>query len=203
MRVHRLLFSLLLISATTLLSPLPAAAGPELTFVLGAMIGDSLTDVLQVRPDNLTEGFKNAPIFGGRLGWSAFPFAVEGSLVYSPSAVKIANVGNLDASLVYAEAEVQILILPGPIAPFVGGGIGIHSIRLRSLDVPRETTVGYVFGGGLKAAFGSLGLRVDLRDHITPLDVTKAGDEFLQVLGIVENTKIHNVELSGGLTIRF
>lgn len=201
MRFHRWVFSLLLISATVL-APAPAAAGPELTFVLGAMIGDSLTDVLQIRPNNLTTGFKNAPIFGGRLGWSAFPFAVEGSLVYSPSAVRIANLGSLDANLVYAEAEVQILILPGPIAPFVGGGIGIHSIQLRSLDVPRETTVGYVFGGGLKAAFGSLGLRVDLRDHITPLDVT-AGSEFVEVLGIAANTKIHNVELSGGLTIRF
>lgn len=195
--------SLLLIVVATLFVPAPASAGPELTFSLGAMIGDSLVDVLQVRPDNLTEGFQNAPIFAGRAGWSAFPFAVEGSLSYSPSAVTISGVGSLDASLVYAEAEVQILILPGPIAPFVGGGIGIHSIGLRSLDVPRETTVGYTLGGGLKAAFGTLGLRVDLRDHITPLRVADLGNEFLQVLGIVEDTTIHNVELSGGITIRF
>ncbi len=203
MRTRWLLAGLLSLPMATLLPPLPASAGPELTFSLGAMIGDSLADVLQVRPENLTEGFQNAPIFAGRLGWSAFPFAVEGSLAYSPSAVQIAGLGNLDANLVYAEAELQILILPGPIAPFVGGGIGIHSIQLQSLDVPRETTVGYIIGGGLKAAIGSLGLRVDLRDHITPLKVNEVGEEFLRVIGIVEDTRIHNVELSGGVTIRF
>lgn len=194
---------LLLMASVTLLVPAAATAGPELTFSIGAIIGDSLTDVLQVRPENLTEGFQNAPFFAGRVGWSAFPFAIEGTLAYSPSAVNIAGVGSLDANLVYAEAELQILILPGPIAPFVGGGIGIHSIDIRSLVVPRETVVGYSLGGGLKAAFGSLGLRVDLRDHITPLKVADLSDEFLTVIGIVNNTTIHNVELSGGITIRF
>ena len=121
MHIRRLLVSLLVISTLMLLVPRPAAAGPEVTFVLGAMIGDSFKDVLQIRPNNLTEGFQNAPIFGGRLGWSAFPFAVEGSLLYSPSAITIANIGSLDASLVYAEAEVQLLILPGPrVAVFLG-----------------------------------------------------------------------------------
>lgn len=203
MRVHPFLIGLLIVGSVLLLFPAPAHAGPELTFVLGAMIGDSLSDVLRVRPDTLTDGFKSAPIYGGRVGWSAFPFAVEGSLVLSPSSINVDNLGSLDANLVYAEAEVQILILPGPIAPFVGGGIGIHSIQLQAGSRPRETMVGYIIGGGIKAAFGSLGLRVDLRDHITPLDVTALGDEFLTVLGIAESTTAHNVELSGGLTIRF
>lgn len=203
MHIRRLLVSLLLISTLMLLVPRPAAAGPEVTFVLGAMIGDSFKDVLQIRPNNLTEGFKNAPIFGGRLGWSAFPFAIEGSLLYSPSAITIANLGSLDASLVYAEAEVQLLILPGPVSPFFSGGIGIHSIQLKLATTPRETMVGYVFGGGLKASFGTLGLRVDLKDHISPLDVTKLSPQFLQITGIAENTNLHNIEFSGGLTVRF
>ena len=63
--------------------------------------------------------------------------------------------------------------------------------------------VGYVFGGGLKASFGSLGFRVDLKDHISPLDVTKLSPQFLQITGIAENTNVHNIELSGGLTVRF
>jgi len=203
MRTRYFLMGLVLITTTALVIPAPAQAGPEVTFVLGAMIGDSLSDVLQIRPSNLTEGFNNAPIFGGRLGWSAFPFALEGSLLYSPSSITIGNVGSLDADLLYAEAEVQILILPGPVAPFVSGGIGIHSIQVKAGPVPRETMVGYLFGGGLKVAVGSLGLRVDLKDHITPLDVTQLSPQFLQVVGIAENTSVHNVELSGGITIRF
>jgi hypothetical protein len=203
MRTRPLLPGFLLILALSSLIPAPAHAGPEVTFVLGAMIGDSLADVLQVRPSTLTEGFENAPIFGGRVGWSAFPFALEGSLLYSPSAISIANAGSLDASLIYAEAELQILILPGPIAPYLGAGIGIHSLQLDIPAVPRETMVGYVFGGGLKVAIGSLGLRIDLKDHVTPLKVTELSPEFLQVIGIAQNTNAHNVELSGGLTIRF
>jgi hypothetical protein len=203
MHTRNLLIGLLVILAVTLLLPGPAMAGPEVSFVLGAMIGDSLRDVLQVRPATLTEGFENAPIFGGRLGWSAFPFAIEGSLLYSPSAIHVADSGSFDARIVYAEAELQILILPGPVAPFVSGGIGIHSIQPQIGSEPRENMVGYVLGGGLKIAIGSLGVRADLRDHITPLDVSKLSDDFLQIVGIAENTTLHNVELSGGLTIRF
>lgn len=203
MRTRHLLISFLLIATATLLVPAPATAGPELTFTLGAMIGDSLTDVLQVRPNNLSEGFDNAPIFGARLGWTAFPFAVEASLLYSPSAINIANLGSISANLVYAEAEAQIIILPGPVSPFIGAGIGIHSMQLTAGNIPRETMLGYVFGGGLKVAVGTLGLRVDIKDHITPLDVTKLSPQFLQVVGIAENTNIHNVEFSGGVTIKF
>lgn len=203
MRNTRLLVGTLLMLTTTLLAPMPAHAGPEVTFVLGAMIGDSLGDVLQVRPSNLSEGFSNAPIFGGRVGWSAFPFALEGSLLYTPSAIDISGVGALDANLTYAEAEVQLLLLPGPITPFLGGGIGIHSLQVDLPNTPRENVVGYVFGGGLKAAFGSLGLRVDLKDHVTPLEFGELSSEFLQEVGIAEDTNVHNIELSAGLTIRF
>lgn len=203
MRTRQLLLGLLLISTVTLLIPTPAAAGPEATFVLGAMIGDSLRDVLQVRPATLTEGFENAPIFGGRLGWSAFPFALEGSLVYSPSAINVNGVGSFNANIVYAEIEAQILILPGPVSPFLGAGIGIHSIQLQVGANPRETTIGYVFGGGLRAAIGTLGLRVDIKDHITPLEITELDPTFAEVIGVAVSTNVHNVEFSGGVTIKF
>ncbi len=203
MRTRYVLVSFLLIATVALLTPNSAAAGPEVTFVLGAMIGDSLSDVLQVRPDNLTEGFKTAPIFGGRLGWSAFPFAFEGSLLYSPSSITVTDIGSFPANIMYAEVEAQLLILPGPIAPFIGGGIGIHTIQLEAGFKPRETTIGYVFGGGLKAAFGTLGLRVDLKDHITPLDIAVLDPEFAAIIGTAVSTNIHNVEFSGGVTIKF
>ena len=203
MHTGRLLASFLLIMTVVLALPEPATAGPELTFVLGAMIGDSLADALQVRPSTITAGFDNAPIYGGRLGWSSFPFAFEGSLVVSPSALNIAPAGSLNARLVYAEVDLQILLFPGPISPFLAGGLGFHNIRLEVGSQPSETIVGYAIGGGLKVALGSLGLRADLRDHITRLDPSKLEDEFVQALGIAESTTTHNVELSAGLTIKF
>ena len=193
----------MLITATGLLLPATAHAGPTVSFVLGALIGDQLTDVLQSNPGFLREKFDNAVIFGGRLGWSAFPFAVEGSLVTSPSGLTSFGGSSFDARLTYAEADIQVLLFPGPISPFVGGGIGFHNIKLSILSEPSETVIGYVFGGGVKATFGTVGLRVDLRDHITPLKVDELDEDFRLVLGIAEDTTLHNIELSGGLSINF
>ena len=203
MRTRHLLISFLLILMVTLLIPKPAAAIPPVTFVLGAMIGDSLSEVLQVRLTTITEGFKNAPIFGGRLGWSVFPFAVEGSLLYSPSAIDVTGIESFGANIMYAEVEAQMMILPGPVSPFIGGGIGIHSVQLEVGTRPRETVIGYVFGGGLKAALGKLGLRVDIKDHITPLGITELDPTFADALGTAVSTNLHNVEFSGGVTIKF
>ena len=52
-------------------------------------------------------------------------------------------------------------------------------------------------------AFGSVGARVDLKDHITPLKVDNLDPEFRQALLLIRDTTLHNVELSGGITIRF
>ena len=187
----------------TLLIPKPVAAIPAVTFVLGSMIGDSLSEVLQVRLATLTEGFKNAPILGGRIGWSLFPFGVEGSLLYSPSAIDSTGGDSFGAGIMYAEVEAQMLLLPGPVSPFFGGGIGLHSIKLQVGATPRETVIGYVFGGGLKATFGTLGLRVDIKDHITPLKITELDPNFVDALGTAVSNNLHNIEFSGGVTIKF
>tara|TARA_B100000959_G_scaffold69672_1_gene73814 strand:- start:12845 stop:13414 length:570 start_codon:yes stop_codon:yes gene_type:complete len=187
----------------TLLIPKPVAAIPAVTFVLGSMIGDSLSEVLQVRLGTITEGFENAPILGGRMGWSLFPFAVEGSLLYSPSAIDSTGGDSFGASIMYAEVEAQMLILPGPVSPFFGGGIGLHSIKLQVGSTPRETVIGYVFGGGLRATFGTLGLRVDIKDHITPLKITELDPNFVDALGTAVSNNLHNIEFSGGVTIKF
>jgi hypothetical protein len=197
------LIILLLISMVTLLIPKPVAAIPAVTFVLGSMIGDSLSEVLQVRLGTITEGFENAPILGGRMGWSLFPFAVEGSLLYSPSAIDSTGGDSFGASIMYAEVEAQMLILPGPVSPFFGGGIGLHSIKLQVGSTPRETVIGYVFGGGLRATFGTLGLRVDIKDHITPLKITELDPNFVDALGTAVSNNLHNIEFSGGVTIKF
>ncbi|MBU91799.1 MAG: hypothetical protein CL475_05205 [Acidobacteria bacterium] len=203
MRARHLLIILLLISMVTLLIPKPVAAIPAVTFVLGSMIGDSLSEVLQVRLGTITEGFENAPILGGRMGWSLFPFAVEGSLLYSPSAIDSTGGDSFGASIMYAEVEAQMLILPGPVSPFFGGGIGLHSIKLQVGSTPRETVIGYVFGGGLRATFGTLGLRVDIKDHITPLKITELDPNFVDALGTAVSNNLHNIEFSGGVTIKF
>ena len=203
MNTRHLLIILLLISMVTLLIPKPVAAIPAVTFVLGTMIGDSLSEVLQVRLGRLTEGFKNSPILGGRMGWSLFPFAVEGSLLYSPSAIDSTGGDSFGAGIMYAEVEAQMLILPGPVSPFFGGGIGLHSIKLQVGATPRETVIGYVFGGGLKATFGTLGLRVDIKDHITPLKITELDPNFVDALGTAVSNNLHNIEFSGGVTIKF
>ena len=203
MHTRHLLIILLLISMVTLLIPKPVAAIPAVTFVLGTMIGDSLSEVLQVRLGRLTEGFENSPILGGRMGWSFFPFAVEGSLLYSPSAIDSTGGDSFGASIMYAEVEAQMLILPGPVSPFFGGGIGLHSIKLQVGTTPRETVIGYVFGGGVRATFGTLGLRVDIKDHITPLKITELDPNFVDALGTAVSNNLHNIEFSGGVTIKF
>ena len=203
MHTRHLLIILLLISMVTLLIPKPVAAIPAVTFVLGTMIGDSLSEVLQVRLGRLTEGFENSPSLGGRMGGSLIPFAVEGSLLYSPSAIDSTGGDSFGASIMYAEVEAQMLILPGPVSPFFGGGIGLHSIKLQVGTTPRETVIGYVFGGGVRATFGTLGLRVDIKDHITPLKITELDPNFVDALGTAVSNNLHNIEFSGGVTIKF
>ncbi len=203
MRAKRLIAGALLFLTGALLVPQPAAA-QEVSFVIGALIGDSFRDVLGVIDlPNIAEDFKNAPLFGGRIGVTAFPFAVEGSIIYSPSAINLSGGSSFDAKLIYAEAEVQLLLFPGPVQPYIGGGLGFHHIRLQTGNTPSETVLGYVFGGGIKMAFGTVGARVDLKDHITPLKVADLDPEFRQALFLVRDTTLHNVELSGGITIRF
>jgi len=203
MRATRLIAGALVLLMGMLLVPQPAAA-QEVSFVIGALIGDSFRDVLGILDlPNIAQDFKNAPLFGGRVGVSAFPFAFEGSIVYSPSAINLSGGSSFDAKLIYAEAEVQLIIFPGPVQPYIGGGLGFDHIRLQTGGNPSETVLGYVLGGGLKLAFGSVGARVDLKDHITPLKVDNLDPEFRQALFLVQDTTLHNVELSGGITIRF
>ena len=117
MRTTRLIAGALLLLTSVLLIPQPAAA-QEVSFVIGALIGDSFRDVLSaIDLPNIAEDFKNAPLFGGRVGVTAFPFAIEGSIIYSPSAINLSGGSSFDAKLIYAEAEVQLVLFPGPVQP--------------------------------------------------------------------------------------
>lgn len=194
---------LLIAIVASLASPGLAAADTEVTGVVGAFIGDDLRDVLGVRPGNIDEDFDNAPLFGGRLGYSVFPFLAELSVVVSPSAVNREGVEAFAVRAVYAEAGVFLLLFPGPLSPFVGGGIGLHRFTLDAGGNPTETLTGYHFGGGVRLKLGTLGVRVDARDHITPLDGEDLGEEFKALLGLAEDGTLHNIEVSVGVTLTF
>lgn len=203
MRPRRTLICPLVVAAGVLLFPGTAAAGPDVTFVLGAMIGDELSDVTQIPGSDLREDIATSPVYGARLGWSAYPFALEGSLVLADSEVNVAGADPFDARFIYAEADLQLLLFPGPLSPFLAGGIGFHNLKLQTDGDPSETLVGYILGGGIKATIGSVGLRVDLRDHITPVKADEVEPAFRNALGIADDKTLHNVEFSAGFTVRF
>lgn len=202
-RLQAVVGVVLLALAALLAAPSPAAADAEVTGVVGAFIGDSLRDVVGVRPGNIGDDFDNAPLYGGRIGWSAFPFLLEGSVVVSPSGLSRQDAQIFDVRATYAEAGVFLLLFPGPVSPFVGGGIGLHRFTLDSGSNPTETISGYHLGGGLRVKLGTLGLRVDARDHITPFDSADLDPEFAELLDLTRDGNLHNVEVSAGLTISF
>lgn len=203
MSLRRSLICPLAVAAGIFLLPGSAMAGPDITFVLGAMIGDELSDVTQISGSSLREDFDTSPTYGARVGWSAYPFALEGSLAVADSELNVAGGDPFDARFIYAEADLQLLLFPGPLSPFLAGGIGLHNLKLQAGAEASETIVGYVFGGGVKATVGTVGLRVDLRDHITPVKLDDVEPAFRSALGIAEDKTLHNVEFSAGFTVRF
>ena len=65
------------------------------------------------------------------------------------------------------------------------------------------TELGYMLGAGLKIGLGGFGARVDLRDHITPLDADSIDPAVVEILGLDVNTTLHNFELSAALVLSF
>jgi opacity protein-like surface antigen len=192
-------------SAASFLIAAPASGQGEATFVLGGLIGGDLLEVIE-GDLSLTTAFENGAIYGGRLGWYGFPLGVEGSFVYSNSGISatIEDFITLDARVIYAEANVLLIILPGPIQPFVTGGAGLHSFKLNDVEGAEANKFGYNFGFGVKAAISRLALRFDVRDHRTPFDAGDFGveEDVARALGF-EGATLDNVEISFGVGIRF
>lgn len=175
------------------------AQSTEVTFSIGALLGDDIALDLGIIGDAKAK-FDNSPIYGGRIGWYGFPLGVEASVMYSPTGITVDPVFLTPDSvtLLYAEANVLLIILPGPVAPFVTGGVGAHRVNfdfaVGSLD---ETAFGWNWGGGLKAKIGPIAVRGDLRDHVSKFEST----DVLALLG-VSNT-FHNWEASVGIGVAF
>lgn len=188
-----------------------ASADSEVSFVFGATISGDIS-VLNENFDvgDVQTAVKNSPLFGLRVGTYGFPFGIEGSLIYSPSGLTGGAFEDLieaNASILYTEANVLVLILPGPVSPYVTGGVGLHylSFNIANLASFDRSKFGYNFGGGVKFNASRVSLRVDLRDHVTTFGFDDLGLGIIgDLIGLSDTeTRLHNVELSFGLGIRF
>jgi len=181
----------------------------EASFFIGGLIGGDLFNLL-TGDFSLSSTLENGRTYGGRLGYYKWPVGVEGSFAYSDSG--LAFQANLDgaevrlaARVMYAEANALVMIIPGPVQPFVTGGGGMHSYKMSDLRGVEINKWGWNFGGGVKINISRVSLRADIRDHMTP-NITAADlnldPELAELLGIDSQT-LHNVEFSFGLGFRF
>ena len=187
-----------------------AAAEGEVTFLFGASISGDISVLNDLDIDEVETAIKNSPLFGLRLGAYGFPFGIEGSFIYSPAGLTgsaIADLVEANASILYTEVNVLVLILPGPVQPFVTGGFGLHHLNFNIADLLSfdRSKLGYNYGGGVKFNASRVSFRVDLRDHVTTFGTDDLG---LGILGNLfgfggNDATLHNVELSFGVGIRF
>lgn len=186
--------------AAVLVLPTSAwAQNTEATFAIGALLGDDIDLALDII-DDATAGFDNSPVYGGRIGWYGFPLGAEASVMYSPSGVTVIPdfLTPDSASILYAEVNALLIIIPGPVQPFVTGGVGVHRIDFTFDEGDlTETAFGWNWGGGLKVKIGPIAIRGDIRDHITRFE----SDDVMALLG-TSNT-FHNWEVSAGLGVAF
>jgi opacity protein-like surface antigen len=195
-----------------LATPSAAQAQVELTGVIGGMLGGDLNNLIE-GTSSLKSTFDNGPLYGARLGWIGGWIGAEGSFVTSPTGVKLEVPGSnldLDAKVYYAEFNALLIPIPGPISPFFTIGAGWHSydFDVSVIDVAESDAkiqkFGWNWGGGLKINIKALTLRGEVRDHVTkvgPVDF-KSGD-IAEKVGVTNEVNLHNVEISGGIGIRF
>ena len=182
-----------------LLSPV-AAFAQEVALTIGRVVGD---DVLDAVDDGVGLGFGDAGIYGARVSLGAILLKVEGALLYSPIDLFVDTPAQLGSSITYAEIALAVNLVPGPISPFLAGGIGYHRISFDVVDADNYTTLGYNVGVGMKIGLGAVAVRVDVRDHITPLKIDAIDPDVLPLLGLTADKTVHNFEMSLGLVLSF
>ena len=208
-------FFLFLTLAFLVLSiPSAVFAETEITGVIGGLVGGDLNNIIEGN-FSVKGTFDNAPLYGGRIGWVARFVGIEGSFVYSPSGLAVSLPGfpvSLDARVMYLEANVLLIPIPGPISPFFTAGAGLHSYKFElgagNVAITGDNTTmnkfGYNFGAGLKINIGAITFRGEALDHVTPVG---PGDfsigDILPGVSIDTDRKLHNVEISGGIGVRF
>ena len=193
--------------------PSTSFAQVEVTGVIGGLLGGDINNLLQ-GTSSIKSTFDNGPLYGVRVGWVPKWVGFEASFVGSPSGVKITlpnRPTSVDGNVYYLEGNFLVIPIPGPISPFFRVGAGMHRYRL-DLAANDVTTrqgenidkFGWNLGAGLKINIGHVTLRGELVDHITKLG--PADFDFSDVaadLGFSNEVNVHNVEISGGIGIRF
>lgn len=198
------------------LAPPAQAFQGEISFVGGALVGGDFQALISADDVSLTANFKNAPLFGARLGWFGYPLGIEGSLVYSPSGLSGSlqeSFLTIDTRVIYLEANAVLIILPGPISPYITGGLGLHSFDFKASVAQIDETfslgdinkLGYNIGAGLKFNLSRISIRAEVRDHFSKLKVEDFifNPEIGDILGIESDQTLHNLEISGSIGIRF
>ena len=185
------------------LIPAQEVAAQEVSVVIGQFLGDKVGELSDLG-GALQPEFRDAALYGGRLGFSWLMVGVEASVVVGPTGVKLPLIEDIDARVLYAEVDLILRLLPGPVSPYLAAGLGLHSFRF---ELPgqqiQESRLGYNFGAGVKLGLGSFALRLDLRDHLTNFDLTVLDPQLVEILDLEDKLTLHNVELSGGLSIDF
>lgn len=195
-----------------LLLPARLFAGAEVTGVLGGLIGGDLTGIVH-NDFSISRSFGNAPLYGVRVGYNIPFLQVEGSFVASPNGLSLHLPEvpvDVNTKVYYLEANVLLSLLPGFISPFVTAGIGYHHFdfdvvaqNIGSVQASFGKT-GYNFGGGLKVHINQIVIRGEIRDHLTEIGPADFDlQDVADALGFDIKQKLHNVEVSVGVGIRF
>lgn len=198
----------ILFLAVTLFSTPNASAEGEVTGVIGGLLGGKL----EVNADFSTQtSFDNAVLYGVRGGWVKGRFGIEGSFVRSFTGIKaeaFEALLNVETPTTYIEGNVLFIFLKGNVSPFLTGGAGLHRIKFELSNILRTPDIdklGYNFGGGIKANIDRVTIRFDVRDHLTPLKAHDFGilGPIAEIFGIDLDQKLHNLEVSFGIGVRF
>jgi len=127
----------------------------------------------------------------------------EATLATAGSKVLAETPGEFSARFTYAEGGVLVKLFPGPVAPFLAGGIGYHRIAWGLEGADSYGGLGYYIGVGLKVGLGKVGVRGDLRDHITSIKLDGLDPGVAAAIGLEDDVTVHNFELSVALVISF
>lgn len=180
----------------------------EVSFFVGGLVGGDLGTLL-TDGFSLSSTLENGRTYGGRMGYYTFPLGVEGSFAYSNSGVGLTSsfddvTISLGARVMYAEVNALLLLIPGPVQPFITGGGGLHSYKFIDLPGVEVNKWGWNFGGGLKINIKRMSLRADVRDHLTSITAADLNidQQLADLLGLTSQ-KLHNVEISFGIGFRF
>ena len=182
----------------------PAAAGAqELALTVGKFLGDDVLDSVPIVGPPAPVGFADGTLFGARFSMGLLFVEVEASLATAGSKVLAETPGEFSARFTYAEGGLLVRLFPGPVSPFLAGGLGYHRIGWGLEGADSYGRMGYYIGAGLKFGLGKVGVRGDLRDHITPIKLEGHDPGVASAIGLKEDVTVHNFELSVALVISF